>query len=162
MVVKILITGGTIDKKYNELNGKLIFTESHLPKMLHQAKCKADVELETVMLKDSLDMTDSDREKILRSCRNCKGDKSIITHGTDTIPETAKILGENIKNKTIILLGAMIPYTFGGSDALFNLGSAISAVQILPKGIYITMNGKIFPYDNIRKNKEIGEFQNLI
>jgi len=98
----------------------------------------------------------------LQSCKNCSEDKIVITHGTDTMPETAKVLGKNIKDKTIVLLGSMIPYSFGGSDALFNLGCAISAVQILPKGVYITMNGKIFPYDNVRKNKEIGEFQNLV
>jgi len=162
MAIKILITGGTIDTKYNELNGKSIFTKSHLPEMLKQARCKVDVKLETVMLKDSNDMIDSDREKILQNCKNCGEDRIVITHGTDTMPETAKVLGENIKDKTIVLLGSMIPYSFGGSDALFNLGCAISAVQILPKGVYITMNGKIFPYDNVRKNKEIGEFQNLV
>jgi len=162
MAIKILITGGTIDKEYDELNGELIFTKSHLPKILKEARCKIDIELKTVMLKDSLFTTDSDRKEILQNCKNCEEDKIIITHGTDTMPETAKVLGENIKDKTIVLLGAMIPYVFSGSDALFNLGCAVSAVQILPKGVYITMNGKIFSWDNIKKNKEIGEFENLV
>ena len=162
MIIKIFITGGTVDTKYNELNGKLIFTKSHLPEMLKQARCKVDIELETIILKDSNDMIDSDRKIILQNCKDCNEDKIIITHGTDTMPETAKVLGGNIKDKTIVLLGSMIPYSFGGSDALFNFGCAISAVQILPKGVYITMNGRIFPYDNVRKNKEIGEFQNLV
>ena len=162
MAIKILITGGTIDKKYNELDGNLIFTKSHFPEILKEARCKIDVELETIMLKDSLFTTDSDRERILQSCKSCEEDKIIITHGTDTMPETAKVLGENIKDKTIVLFGAMIPYTFGGSDALFNFGCAVSAVQILPKGVYIAMNGKIFTYDNVRKNKEVGEFQGFV
>ena len=162
MAIKIFITGGTIDTKYNELNGKSIFTKSYLPKMLKQARCKIDIKLETIMLKDSNDMIDSDREEILQNCKSCKEDKIVVTHGTDTMPETAKVLGKNIKDKTIVLLGAMIPYSFGSSDALFNFGCAISVVQILPKGVYITMNGKIFPYDNVRKNKDIGEFQNLV
>lgn len=162
MAIKILITGGTIDTRYNELNGKSIFTESHLLEMLHQARCRVNIKSETVMLKDSNDMTDSDREKMLQSCKNCSENKIVITHGTDTMTETAKVLGENIGDKVIVLLGSMIPYSFGSSDALFNLGCAISTVQILPKGVYITMNGKIFPYDNVRKNKEIGEFQNLV
>ena len=162
MAIKILITGGTIDSEYNQLNGKLFFTKSHLSEILHQAKCKINIKLETVMLKDSNDMLDSDRKEILQNCKNCKEDKIIITHGTDTMPETAKVLGENIKDKTIVLFGAMIPYAFGRSDALFNFGCAVSAVQILPKGVYITMNGKIFPYNNVRKNKEIGEFENLV
>ncbi len=160
---KILIigTGGTIDKEYNQLNGELIFTKTNLPEMLKQAKCKMDIKLEIIMLKDSLDMVDSDREKILQKCRECEEDKLIVTHGTDTMVETAQVLGKAIKDKTIILLGAMIPYTFGGSDALFNLGCAITSVQSLPNGVYITMNGKIFSWDNVRKNKEIGEFEEL-
>jgi len=162
MAIRILITGGTIDKEYNQLNGELIFTKSHLPEMLKQAKCKVAIELETVVLKDSLYMDDSDREKILQRCKDCKEDKIVITHGTDTMIETAKVVGGgNIKNKTIVLLGAMVPYTFGNSDALFNLGCAIAAVQFLPKGVYITMNGKIFSWDNVRKNKKIGEFEKL-
>jgi L-asparaginase len=161
MAIKILITGGTIDKMYNHLNGELIFTKSNLPEMLKQARCTLKVKMQTLLLKDSLDMNDDDREKILRACRNCTEDKIVITHGTDTMPETAKVLGKGIKNKTIVLLGAMIPYSFGNSDALFNLGCAISAVQCLQQGVYISMNGNIFSCDNVKKNKEKGEFCTL-
>lgn len=163
MKINIFITGGTIDSQYNELNGKLIYTRtspsSHLDGMLKVARCTAEIETEILMLKDSLEMTDSDRTKILQKCEERKGDKIIITHGTDTMVETAKVLGENVKNKTIVLLGAMIPYSFGNSDSLFNLGCAISAVQLLPKGVYITMNGKIFPFNNVRKNRTLGVFE---
>ena len=106
-------------------------------------------------------MTDEDREKILQSCKDCEEDKIIITHGTDTMVETAQVLGKNIKDKTIVLVGAMIPYNQEKSDALFNLGCAVSAVQILPKGVYIAMNGKIFSWDNVRKNKELGLFESI-
>lgn len=159
MKIKLFITGGTIDKEYNELNGELIFRKSHLPEMLEQAKSKADIKSETIMLKDSLYINNSDRKKILKKCKSCKQDKIIITHGTDTMVETAKVLGKNIKDKTIMLTGAMVPFSFGNSDALFNLGGAIIAAQALPKGVYIIMNGKIFEWDNVMKDKKIGEFK---
>jgi len=147
--------------EYNYLNGEMIFPSSYLPKMLKQARCKVDVSLETIMLKDSREITDLDREEIFKSCINAEEEKIIITHGTDTMVETAQVLEKNIKDKTVVLLGAMIPYSFGNSDALFNLGCAVSAVQSLPKGVYITMNGKIFSCDKVRKNKEIGEFETV-
>jgi len=161
MAIKIIITGGTIDKVYNHLNGELIFTESNVPEMLKQARSTLKVKTQTLFLKDSLDMTDNDREKILRACKNCTENQIVITHGTDTMPETAKALGSAIKNKTIVLLGAMIPHSFGNSDALFNLGCALSAVQFLQQGVYISMNGKIFSCDNVRKDKSKGEFCSL-
>ncbi len=159
MKIKLFITGGTIDKEYNELNGELIFRKSHLPEMLEQAKNKVDIKSETIMLKDSLYMKDSDRKKILEKCKSCKQDKIIITHGTDTMVETANVLGNKIKNKTIVLTGAMVPFSFGNSDALFNLGGGIIAAQALPKGVYIIMNGKIFNWNNVMKDKKIGEFK---
>ena len=159
--IRILITGGTIDKEYDPLTGELTFSKSHLSNMLNQVRCKIRVILEEVMLKDSLRMMNEDREEILKKCIHCLENKIIITHGTDTMVETARMLGNNAKGKTIVLIGAMIPYAFGASDALFNLGCAFSAVQALEQGVYITMNGKIFHWDNVRKNKESGEFEEL-
>jgi len=160
--IRILITGGTIDKEYDPLTGELTFSKSHLSNMLHQVKCKARFILEEVMLKDSLKMMSEDREEILKKCINCLEDKIIVTHGTDTMVETARVLGNNVKGKTVVLVGAMIPYAFGASDALFNLGCAFSAVQALQPGVYITMNGEIFNWDNVRKNRESGEFEELL
>ena len=129
--------------------------------MVKQARISADVALETVMLKDSLYMTEEDRKQILERCETSEEDKIIVTHGTDTMVETAKVIGKNLKNKTVLLLGALIPYTLGNSDALFNLGAAMAAVQLLPHGVYITMNGKIFTWNNVRKNKQLEEFEEL-
>ena len=159
MTIKVLITGGTIDKQYNELNGELIFTQSSVEDMLAQGGAKLDISVETVMLKDSLDMDDNDRQKILTSCLACEESQIVITHGTDTMVETSQVLAAGIKDKTIVLLGAMVPYQFKNSDALFNLGCAIAAVQTLVNGVYITMNGKIFNYDEVIKNRELGEFK---
>lgn len=159
MTIKLFITGGTIDCERKDEEDNYIFEETHIPKMLRQGRNKADIVSQVLMLKDSLDMTEDDRKKILQNCKDCDEDKIIITHGTDTMVETARVLGKNIKDKTIVLLGAMIPYNQENSDALFNLGCAVSAVQSLPNGVYITMNGKIFEWDNVRKNKELGEFQ---
>jgi L-asparaginase len=157
--IRILITGGTIDKEYDPLTGELTFSKSHLLNMLNQVRCKIRVVLEEVMLKDSLKMMDEDREEILKKCIHGRENRMIVTHGTDRMVETAQFLGHRIKDKTVVLVGAMIPYTFGASDALFNLGCAFSAVQALHPGVYITMNGKIFHWDNVRKNKESGEFE---
>lgn len=161
MAIKLLITGGTIDCERIEEKDKYIFKKTHLPQMLEQGTCKIEINSQVLMLKDSIYMNDTDREKILQNCKDCKEDKIIITHGTDTMVETAQVLGKNIKNKTIVLLGAMIPYNKQNSDGLFNLGCAVSAVQTLPKGVYITMNGKILSWDNVRKNKELSIFETL-
>jgi L-asparaginase len=159
--IRILITGGTIDKEYDPLTGGLTFSKSHLSNMLNQVRCKIRFILEEVMLKDSLQMVAEDREEILKECIRCPENKIIVTHGTDSMVETAQVLGTQIKDKTVVLVGAMIPYAFGASDALFNLGCAFSAVQALPNGVYITMNGKIFHWDNVRKNRQSGEFEEL-
>jgi len=161
MSIKLLITGGTVDKQYNPLNGELVFVKTHLPEMIEQAKNKVDIELEVLMLKDSLDMNDNDRAMILEKCNETKEERILITHGTDTMVETAQVLGKSISNKTIVLTGAMVPFSFGKTDALFNLGTALASVQILSNGVFIAMGGKIFPWDNVRKNKEIGEFENI-
>ena len=159
--IKVLITGGTIDKEYNPVTGELTFAKSHLSRMLDQVRCRVKVVLEEIMLKDSLQMRSEDREEILKRCVGCPEDKIIITHGTDTMVETARVLRRNLKGKTVVLVGAVIPYAFGASDALFNLGCAFSAVQTLREGVYITMNGKIFPWDHVRKNRESGEFEEV-
>ena len=159
--IRILITGGTIDKEYDPITGELTFSKSHLSNMLNQVKCKAKFILEEIMLKDSLEMRREDREEILKKCIRCSENKVIVTHGTDTVVETAQFLGRSMEGKTVVLVGAMIPYAFGASDALFNLGCAFSAVQALQPGVYITMNGKILSWNNVRKNRESGEFEEL-
>lgn len=159
MKIKLLLTGGTIDKQYNELTGEFDYTETHIHEALKQGRCRADVDIEQLMLTDSLDMTDSQRQVVLNACVNAAEDRLVITHGTDTMAQTAELLGVNIHNKVIVLTGAMVPYAFGESDALFNLGSAITAVQILDYGVYVAMNGKIFSWDNVTKNRALGEFQ---
>ena len=159
--IRLFVTGGTIDCERIEHGSEYIFEKTHVPEMLERGKCRADIDIEILFMKDSLYTTDDDRRKVLQSCKNCAEDKIIITHGTDTMSETAQSLGKKIKNKTIVLLGAMTPYNQKKSDALFNLGCAIMAVQTLPKGVYITMNGRFFPWDDVRKNKDIGEFETL-
>ena len=161
MSIRIFITGGTFDKEYNELTGQLFFNDSHLPEMLDLGRNLVPVEVRTLMMVDSLEMTDEDRALIAEHCRKSKEDKIIITHGTDTMAETAKLLSQNLKNKTIVITGAMIPYKFGSSDGLFNLGSAMAFVQTLPLGVYVVMNGRYFNAGNVRKNKETGVFEEL-
>ena len=161
MSIRIFVTGGTFDKEYNELNGSLYFKDTHLKEMLNLGRCKAAIELRTLMMMDSVDMSDDDRETIALNCLKSDFDKIIVTHGTDTMVETAKVIAEKVTNKTIILTGAMIPYKFGSSDGLFNLGAAIAFVQTLPHGVYIAMNGRYFNWDNCRKNKNIGEFEEI-
>jgi L-asparaginase len=161
MTTKILVIGGTFDKEYNELKGELFFKDTHLPEMLRLGRCKLRVDIRTLMMVDSLCMTDADRKNILENCKKTKENKILITHGTDTMVETAKVLGNSIKDKTIILTGAMVPYKFGSSDGLFNLGSSLAFVQTLPDGVYISMNGKCFHWDNVRKNKQTGEFEEI-
>ena len=162
MAIRVFITGGTFDKEYNELNGTLFFQDTHMPEMLRLGRCNLDVELRTLMMIDSLEMGADERELIVFQCNHADEDKIVITHGTDTITETAKVLAEKVKDRTIVLTGAMIPYKFGSSDGLFNLGSALAFVQTLPHGVYIAMNGKYFNWDNVRKNKQTGQFEELI
>ncbi len=159
MAIRIFITGGTFDKEYNELDGKLFFKDTHLPEMLKLGRCRIEVDIRTLMLIDSLEMTDDDRQVILEHCRKTEEDRIVITHGTDTVEITARVLGRAITNKTIVLTGAMVPYKFGSSDGLFNLGSALAFVQTLPPGVYVAMNGKCFMWDNVKKNKKTGEFE---
>lgn len=159
MPIKIITTGGTFDKEYDEINGALYFKDTHVPEMLALGRCRLETRLATAMMIDSLEMTEAGRRRILEACQQSPEDKILITHGTDTMVETAQVLGQHIKDKTIVLTGAMIPYAFGSSDGLFNLGSALSFVQVLPPGVYIAMNGKYFRWDNARKNRARGEFE---
>lgn len=159
--IRIFVTGGTFDKEYNELTGELFFKETHLPEMLQRGRCDLEVTVRTLMMIDSLHMTDEDRELIVHQCRNAEAERIVITHGTDTMTVTARVLAEKIKDKTIVLTGAMIPYKFGSSDGFFNLGSALAFVQSLPRGVYVAMNGRYFLWNNVRKNRTTGMFEEL-
>lgn len=161
MSVKIIITGGTFDKEYNEITGQLFFKDTHLFEMLRLGRSTVDVKIETLFMIDSLEMDDEHRDLISAKCLASKEKQIIITHGTDTMPETARYLAKSVTGKTIILTGAMIPYKFGSSDGLFNLGSALSFVQLLPAGVYVAMNGKYFDASEVRKNKKTGLFESL-
>jgi len=160
-MIDIFVTGGTFDKQYNELNGELLFRGTRLPEMLKQGRCKLDVEIRILMMVDSSAMTEADRNIVLENCNGAQGDRILIIHGTDTMVETARVLANSIHDKTIVLSGAMIPYMFTGSDSLFNLGCALAFVQTLPHGVYVSMNGKYFHWDNVRKNKDKGEFEEI-
>ena len=158
-----LITGGTFDKAYDMLRGELYFKDTHLSEMLQRGRCTLPITVRTLMMIDSLLMTDQDRQIILQNCEKAEQDRILITHGTDTMCDTARVLAEaKIAGKTIVLFGAMIPYTFGtSSDGFFNLGAALAFVQTLPSGVYIAMNGEIFNWDNVRKNRKTGYFERL-
>lgn len=159
MSTRIFVTGGTFDKEYNELHGELFFRNTHVQEMLHRGRCHLAVEVEVLMMLDSLDMSEAHRTQIVDACRGCSESQIVITHGTDTMVDTATVLAAAALNKTIVLTGAMVPYAFGSSDGLFNLGSALSFVQALPVGVYVAMNGRCFAWDNVRKNREIGVFE---
>jgi L-asparaginase len=161
-MIRIFVTGGTFDKQYNELTGALAFRETHLPEMLRLGRSRVHVSIETLMMIDSLDMTAADRALIVDRCRRAAEAHILITHGTDTMVDTARALALVAPpGKTIVLTGAMVPYAFGSSDGLFNLGSALSFVQVLPPGVYIAMNGRYFPWDRVKKNKDTGVFEPL-
>jgi len=161
MSIRIFVTGGTFDKEYDELNGALYFQETHLPEMLKLGRSNVPVAIQTILLIDSLEMTDDHRATIIEHCRSSPDDHIVITHGTDTMELTARALGMAIKDKTIVLTGAMVPYKFGSSDGLFNLGSALAFVQTLPPGVFVAMNGKYFSWDNVNKNRETGKFEEI-
>ncbi|PYK77654.1 MAG: asparaginase [Verrucomicrobia bacterium] len=161
MPIRILVTGGTFDKEYDELTGRLYFKDTHVAEMLRLGRSRVEVTIRTVMMIDSLEMTDADRGLIVQNCAQSPEDRIVITHGTDTMTDTAAAIAHAISGKTIVLTGAMIPYAFGSSDGLFNLGSALSFAQVLPPGVYIAMNGKSFPWDRVQKNRERGEFEEI-
>jgi L-asparaginase len=159
--IRVFVTGGTFDKEYDEINGRLYFKHTHVEDMLRLARCRLDVRVATLMMIDSLDMTDADRRKVVESCRTTAEQRIVVTHGTDTMADTARALHEVGLAKTVVLTGAMVPYTFGSSDGLFNLGSALSFAQVLPAGVYVAMNGRCFPGHRVRKNRELGVFEEL-
>lgn len=159
MTIRIIITGGTFDKIYDEMRGNLTFKDTHLPEILRFTRCTMPIECELNQLIDSLDMQFANRMQILEACTRARERNIVVTHGTDTMVETAGVLGSASLDKTIVLTGSMVPYAFTNSDAVFNLGCAITAVQLQPRGVYIAMNGRIFPWDSVRKNKEAGIFE---
>ena len=160
-MIRIFVTGGTFDKTYDEIRGALSFADTHLPEMLQSGRSRVEVTVRTLMMVDSLDMTDADRELIVRNCVQCPESRIVVTHGTDTMVETARTLAAGVRDKTVVLTGAMIPYAFGSSDGLFNLGSALSFAQVLPSGVYLAMNGQHFEWDKVRKNRQTGVFENV-
>ena len=160
-MIRILVTGGTFDKTYDEISGRLSFGSTHLPEMLRLGRSRVETTIETLMMMDSLEMTDADRARIVEACARCPEDRIVITHGTDTMVETARALAQGVTGKTIALTGAMVPYAFGSSDGLFNLGSALSFAEVLPPGVYIAMNGQHFRWDRVRKNREVGVFERI-
>ncbi|HEX2798557.1 MAG TPA: asparaginase domain-containing protein [Thermoanaerobaculia bacterium] len=161
MAIRVLVTGGTFDKEYDELTGRLFFKETHIQEMLRLGRCRVPVTVETVMMVDSLEMTDADRMRIASICRQAPEDRIVLTHGTDTMVETAAVLAAAATGKSIVLTGAMVPWAFGSSDGLFNLGSALSFVQSLPAGVYVAMNGRWFAWDNVRKDRASGVFESV-
>ncbi|MBI1343473.1 MAG: asparaginase [Terrimonas sp.] len=161
MAIRIFITGGTFDKEYNEITGHLYFKDTQVHDLLEMGRCRVPVEIRTLMMIDSMEMTQEDRELIAHQCNQCEEDMIVITHGTDTMAETARMLAEKVKDKTVVLTGAMIPIKFGSSDGLFNLGSALAFSQSLPKGVYVAMNGRYFKANNVRKNKQTGFFEEI-
>jgi L-asparaginase len=162
MLIRILVTGGTFDKKYDELTGRLFFRETHVPEMLRLGRARLDMTVETVMMIDSLEMDEDGRARIVDRCRASHERAIVVTHGTDTMIDTARALAAaQLADKTIVLTGAMVPYAFGSSDGLFNLGSALSFVQILAPGVYVAMNGQQFAWNACWKNRETGVFERL-
>ena len=161
MTIRAFVTGGTFDKEYDELTGALFLRNTHVPEMLRRGRCGLDVQVETLMMVDSLDMTAEQRQSIADACSRAAESHIVITHGTDTMVETARAIASTCDTKTVVLTGAMVPYAFGSSDGLFNLGSALSIVQTLPLGVYIAMNGQCFRWDNVRKNREAGIFETI-
>lgn len=159
--LRIFVTGGTFDKEYDEINGRLYFRDTHVKEMLNLGRCKLEVDTRTLMMVDSLDMTDADRELIRDQCLKTPESRIVITHGTDTMEQTAKLLSDSVHGKTVVLTGAMVPYKFGSSDGLFNLGSALAFAQTLPPGVYVAMNGRFFNGKEVTKDRATGEFKGL-
>lgn len=159
MTIRIFVTGGTFDKEHDPISESFVFSETHVPELLKRSRSLLDATVRTIMLIDSLDITQGDQEIILKACVNAKEDRIVITHGTSNMEKTAQFLGSRIKDKTIVLTGAMVPYTFSNSDALFNMGAALAFVQTLPHGVYVAMNGKYYAWDNVTKNTKLGIFE---
>jgi L-asparaginase len=160
--IRLFVTGGTFDKEYDEINGRLFFKETHVLEMLRLGHCSLEVDVKTLMMIDSLDMKHEDREMILQNCKSCSEKRIVITHGTDTMAVTANLLGSSVTDKVVVLTGALIPYKFGSSDGLFNLGSALAFVQTLAPGVYVAMNGRCFNWNNVAKDRDTGFFKEVL
>lgn len=162
-MIQVFVTGGTFDKEYNYITGELYFKDTHLKEMFERGRCEVDIDIKTLMMVDSLEMQEEDQSIIVHNCRKTSYEKVIITHGTDRMVDTAKVIAAaGIDGKTIVLTGAMIPYAFGtSSDGFFNLGSALAFVQVLPPGVYVVMNGRFFYWDRVRKNRQSGTFEEI-
>ena len=160
-MIRILVCGGTFDKQYDEITGRLFFKDTHVSEMLRLGRSRVEVSVQTLMMIDSLEMRDEDRARIADACQRCEESRLVITHGTDTMVDTAVTLAREVTGKTVVLTGAMVPYAFGSSDGLFNLGSAISCAQLLPPGVWVAMNGTHFPWDNVTKNRAAGTVEEL-
>ena len=160
-MIRILVTGGTFDKTYDQISGRLVFGDTHVPEMLKLGHSRVEVSIRTLMMVDSLEMTPADRELIVRNVQQSDESRIVITHGTDTMVETAAAIAAGVGDKTVVLTGAMVPYAFGSSDGLFNLGSALSFAQVLPPGVYVAMNGQYFVWDSVQKNRATGIFEKL-
>ncbi len=161
-MIRILVTGGTFDKEYDEVRGRLFFKDTHVQEMLDKGRSRVPVSIRTLMMIDSLEMTDADRALVVEQCRQSEVDRLVVTHGTDTMVETGRaIAAAGLAGKTVVLTGAMIPYAFGSSDGLFNLGSALSFAQVLPPGVYVAMNGQYFQWDQVRKNRDTATFERV-
>ena len=158
-MIRILVTGGTFDKEYDEIHGRLFFKETHVEEMLKQGRSRVEVLIQTLMMMDSLEMTDAHRQQIVSACHSCEERRIVVTHGTDTMVDTARAIAAAVVGKTVVLTGAMVPYAFGSSDGMFNLGSALSFAQVLPAGVYVAMNGTIFDWEDVRKDRSSGTFE---
>ena len=161
MAIRILVTGGTFDKEYNEHTGELFFKDTHIAEMLRLGRSRVEVTIRTIMMVDSLDMTDTDRALIVQNCLRSEEDRIVITHGTDTMTETAAAIARNVFGKAVVLTGAMIPYEIANSDALFNFGMAVGVAQTLQAGVHVVMSGQVFAWDNVRKDRTLGVFHAL-
>ncbi len=161
MAIRVFVTGGTFDKEYDMIKGQLYFKDTHLPEIFKLGRCKLDLNIRTLMMIDSLEMTEEDRTVICLNCQKCEEEQIVITHGTDTMVKTAETIAQAHIAKTIVITGAMIPYKFGSSDGFFNLGNALAFVQVLPPGVYIAMNGRYFNWNNVQKNRSTGFFEEV-
>jgi L-asparaginase len=159
MTLHVIATGGTFDKHYDEIAGKLTFGSGHLRAAIDRSRMTVEVVLQELPFLDSLDMHDADRERILAACQRRVANAIVIIHGTDTMRETAELLGRAAMAATIVITGAMIPYEIANSDALFNFGFACGVAQTLPHGVYVAMNGRLFDWDKVQKNRAAGVFE---
>lgn len=160
MFIRFLTTGGTIDKIYFDARSRFEVGDSQVRHILTEGLVQFDYDIVALLQKDSLDMTDDDRQLIRDFIRSDDADRYVITHGTDTMPDTAEALA-GIHGRTIVLTGALSPARFRSTDAVFNVGMAVAAVQVAPAGVYIAMSGQVFKAGEVRKNRAENRFERL-